>query len=165
MIAAHGEDWRNNCYTRECETAAIELEDLEFAATQLSAGQVDALDGNMEKFGNLFGLDDDGYGYEPAYVEGDWDIYESVTTNEDGQSIGHEVNGDAIKGNVVKIQFYYAALSLEKYEESPLLTPTGLVASIAGLVGLWLGFSVSTMLEWVEFLLVFGYKRPSLSDA
>lgn len=55
------------------------------------------------------------------------------------------------------------ALNFQAFEETPLHTSTGLLASIAGLTGLWLGFSVSTILEIVEFMAILIYKHPSLT--
>ena len=150
MIEKHGEFWWDDCTTDECENVRLAL-------GPIYAAEDEALDaGGMM---DMLFAEDGGEDVEST----DWDVVEALNFTGAGQVTGFEFEEHAVGHNIVKLQLYYTALNYQAFEETPLHTSTGLLASIAGLTGLWLGFSVSTILEMVEFMAIIIYKRPSLS--
>ena len=104
------------------------------------------------------GYEDDVYEEDPYAVTVD-----TVALASRGKKDCDKVDPGQLKSNVVKIQLFYGALSYERYSETAKTSSTQLLSGIAGLTGLWLGFSISTLLEWVEFLAVLAIRRPKIS--
>ncbi|XP_058861193.1 amiloride-sensitive sodium channel subunit gamma-like [Acipenser ruthenus] len=67
-----------------------------------------------------------------------------------------------IRDNLVKVVVYYQQLNSEQIEEEPSVSEIDLISSMGGLVGLWVGFSVCTLVEFFELfvdMLVFFAQR------
>merc|ERR1712166_186412 len=134
----------------------------EFAAniTDNSVTDNDGLDGDS--------YEDDGYddyGYEPGnydepftgYANADFDQFKGVDFGFDvktGEVAGYEMNELSFNDNLVKIQVYYDSLNVEKFTESPSISFEEWISGIAGLLGLFLGFSVMTFVEYLELAVI-----------
>merc|ERR1712166_346770 len=122
---------------------------------------------------DIVGLDgdsyeDDGYddyGYEPGnydepftgYANADFDQFKGVDFGFDvktGEVAGYEMNELSFNDNLVKIQVYYDSLNVEKFTESPSISFEEWISGIAGLLGLFLGFSVMTFVEYLELAVI-----------
>ena len=95
-----------------------------------------------------------GYAPEP-------DPFKSVDFgfDESGQIPGFTTRTERFKSNLVKIQVFYDTLSVEKFTETKDGSFTDLLAAMAGLLGLFLGFSVMSVAEGLELLAVTPFKR------
>ncbi|KAJ1145692.1 hypothetical protein NDU88_011977 [Pleurodeles waltl] len=57
-----------------------------------------------------------------------------------------------IRDNFVKVVVYFKQLNYELIEQEPSMTEIDLISNMGGLVGLWVGFSVCTLVEFFELL-------------
>ncbi|MGH0117164.1 UNVERIFIED_CONTAM: hypothetical protein FKN15_029577 [Acipenser sinensis] len=64
-----------------------------------------------------------------------------------------QVASNSIRDNLVKVIINYQQLNYELIEEAPAIRVIDLVSSIGGLDGLWIGVSICTVAEFLEFLL------------
>ena len=62
---------------------------------------------------------------------------------------------EEIKNSIIKFSIYYESMSYTLSTESPTLDVEGLLAYIGGTLGLFLGISVLTFVEFVEIALAF----------
>ncbi|XP_066436289.1 amiloride-sensitive sodium channel subunit gamma-like [Eleutherodactylus coqui] len=62
-------------------------------------------------------------------------------------------NPALIRDNFVKVVVYFKQLNFEFIEEEPSMTELNLISNMGGLVGLWVGFSICTLAEFLELLL------------
>merc|ERR1711935_611297 len=92
---------------------------------------------------------------------GDDDPWASVNFGFDdsGQIPGFTTKTERFTSNLVKIQVFYDTLSVEKFTETKDGSFTDLLAAMAGLLGLFLGFSVMSVAEGLELLAVTPFKR------
>ncbi|XP_077988549.1 epithelial sodium channel subunit beta-2-like [Glandiceps talaboti] len=65
---------------------------------------------------------------------------------------GVQENGNFISENMVKIDIYYNELNYEYIEEQVAYTESDVVSDLGGQVGLWLGVSIMTCCEFIEFV-------------
>jgi hypothetical protein len=59
---------------------------------------------------------------------------------------------DELKKSILLINVFYKRMSHLRLQESPAITSDSLVSSIGGNMGLFLGMSILTILEIVEFI-------------
>lgn len=90
-------------------------------------------------------------------MDGEFDEY--------GEIAGYEIDETELGLNLVKIQLYFDSLNVKVFEESKTLTFEQLLSGIAGLLGLFLGFSIQTFGEYIEFFIITPLKRNSKGPA
>ena len=86
-------------------------------------------------------------------MDGEFDEY--------GEIAGYEIDETELGLNLVKIQLYFDSLNVKVFEESKTLTFEQLLAGIAGLLGCFLGFSIQTFGEYIEFFCITPLNKPS----
>ncbi|XP_070562378.1 uncharacterized protein [Ptychodera flava] len=60
---------------------------------------------------------------------------------------------DAISKNLARVKIYYESLNLERISEVKDYPDSQLMADVGGALGLWIGLSIITVVEFLEFLL------------
>ena len=68
------------------------------------------------------------------------------------------LSNEEIKNSMLKFSIYYQSLSYTVSTESPTLDVIGLLAYIGGTLGLFLGISVLTFVEFVEIAFAFFFQ-------
>ena len=91
-----------------------------------------------------------------GYAGADYNPWASVDFDfdESGEIAGYEVDEERLGDNLVKVEVYYDSLNVKLFEETQTLSLVQLISGIAGLLGLFLGFSVMTFAEYMELLAV-----------
>lgn len=140
-------------------------------------------DNNNRQRRNYDGSDGDGYGYydyssnsayddayDYSYVSYDYSSWYEYDDDEEaeqlsddeisstGELVGFEVDHESYGSNMVKLQVYFDELNVKEFREDIVTSTEALVAAIAGLLGLFLGFSAQTFGEFGEFFWVSCYK-------
>ncbi|XP_013396196.1 acid-sensing ion channel 1B-like [Lingula anatina] len=59
-----------------------------------------------------------------------------------------------IKDNIVALDIYYEELNLETMEQKKAVEESGLLSDIGGQLGLFMGFSALTFLEFFEYIIL-----------
>jgi hypothetical protein len=71
-------------------------------------------------------------------------------------SMNHKNDFDMnLKNNLVKLNVFYDSLSLVTLKESPTMTIIDLFSSIGGTLGLFLGMSILSFIEFIEIFLIY----------
>ncbi|ESO89372.1 hypothetical protein LOTGIDRAFT_72911, partial [Lottia gigantea] len=70
---------------------------------------------------------------------------ESIPTSEEDMDVG-----DQLKRNVIKVEIFYKQLNYEYLKATPAYDWSSLISDIGGQAGLWVGFSVLTLIELAE---------------
>ncbi|RNA37802.1 amiloride-sensitive sodium channel subunit gamma [Brachionus plicatilis] len=99
------------------------------------------------------------YTYQQSYSDYPTQYYYEVIKKQDNVKNKFEnLTFDSFKQSTLMVNVFYQELSSTFVEETRLIRPFDLVASIGGLVGLFLGCSVLTLMEPISFIIELAYR-------